>query len=249
MATSTVTAAQSLHRAYVKSLYKRYLTNALNWAVQRDVWRQQALQIRAEFERHKNESDPAVIAKVLGEAEAKLAAKLHPDPYISAKFPGGTGWERNMPPPQNAFNKFISEEHHDHHHDAEAVEEMDLLLPQDKEKFGDKYRLSRGAIAALQQLTSGAQGMHAALESITTESEAKKSAWAQKIEELKKQGVDVSEIDTDAFGRKFSEYSDADKETLLENWRGMVESLELQRREVIEQEYSNKRDTEDGVWR
>jgi hypothetical protein len=157
-----------------------------------------------------------------------------------------------MPPPQNSFNKFISEEHHeDHHHDAEAVEEMDLLLPQDKEKFGDKHRLSRGAISALQQLTSGAQGMHAALESVMRESTSSsgKSAWAQKVEELKKQGVDVSEIDTDAFGRKFSEYSDADKATLLENWKGMVESLELQRREVIEQEYSDKRDAEDGVWR
>jgi hypothetical protein len=57
MATSTMTSAQSLHRAYVKSLYKRYLTNALNWAVQRDVWRQQALQIRAEFEQHKYVAD------------------------------------------------------------------------------------------------------------------------------------------------------------------------------------------------
>lgn len=53
MATATVTRVNDAHRLYVKSLYKRYLTNALNWAVQRDVWRQQALEIRAEFDKHK----------------------------------------------------------------------------------------------------------------------------------------------------------------------------------------------------
>jgi hypothetical protein len=38
------------------------------------------------FVSSRNESDPAIIAKVLGEAEAKLAAKLHPDPYICSLF-------------------------------------------------------------------------------------------------------------------------------------------------------------------
>jgi len=41
------------HRLYVKALYKRYLTNALNWAVHRDVWREQAMEIRAEFDKHR----------------------------------------------------------------------------------------------------------------------------------------------------------------------------------------------------
>jgi len=50
MSTSPFTAA---HRLYVKSLYKRYLNNALDWTVSRDLWRPQALQIRAEFERHR----------------------------------------------------------------------------------------------------------------------------------------------------------------------------------------------------
>ena len=53
--------------------------------------------------------DPRALARILEEAEAKLAAKLHPDPYIStfeflplalfsesplpaASFPGGTKW-------------------------------------------------------------------------------------------------------------------------------------------------------------
>jgi NADH dehydrogenase (ubiquinone) 1 beta subcomplex subunit 9 len=41
------------HRLYVKSLYKRYLTNALNWYIRRDLWRNKAIEIRAEFERNR----------------------------------------------------------------------------------------------------------------------------------------------------------------------------------------------------
>jgi hypothetical protein len=40
-------------RLYVKSLYRRYLTNALNWYIRRDLWRQRAIEIRAEFERNR----------------------------------------------------------------------------------------------------------------------------------------------------------------------------------------------------
>jgi NADH dehydrogenase (ubiquinone) 1 beta subcomplex subunit 9 len=38
------------HRFYVKSLYKRFLKNELDWTVNRQVWRWKAMQIRAEFE-------------------------------------------------------------------------------------------------------------------------------------------------------------------------------------------------------
>ena len=37
----------------MKSLYKRYLTNALDWTIRRDIWRGQAMQIRAEFEKNR----------------------------------------------------------------------------------------------------------------------------------------------------------------------------------------------------
>jgi hypothetical protein len=58
----------------------------------------------------RNERDPKLVAQYLADAEAKLAARIHPDPYIcayytrtliiyvlnflfvAAKFPGGTGW-------------------------------------------------------------------------------------------------------------------------------------------------------------
>lgn len=49
----STTTFSSAHRIYVKSLYKRKLTNALDWTVRRDIWRAQAMQIRAEFEQNR----------------------------------------------------------------------------------------------------------------------------------------------------------------------------------------------------
>jgi len=43
----------SRSRLYVKSLYKRTLTDALNWHIRRDLWRNRAIEIRAEFERNR----------------------------------------------------------------------------------------------------------------------------------------------------------------------------------------------------
>jgi len=86
------------HRYYVKSLYKRYLKNELDWTVRRDIWRSKAIEIRAEFERNRNVHDPRALAVILEKAEADLEAKRHPDPYTPASAPGGTKWERNTPP-------------------------------------------------------------------------------------------------------------------------------------------------------
>ncbi|TFK43796.1 hypothetical protein BDQ12DRAFT_675560 [Crucibulum laeve] len=102
----------SAHRLYVKSLYKRYLTNALDWTVRRDLWRPQALQIRAEFERNRNVHDPRALAIILEKAEAELARRRHPDPYISPMFPGGTKWERNLPPNMGPLYDHEAQPHH-----------------------------------------------------------------------------------------------------------------------------------------
>ncbi|KAF8312234.1 NDUFB9, NADH-ubiquinone oxidoreductase [Clavulina sp. PMI_390] len=96
MSTSPFTTA---HRLRVKSLYKRMLVNQLNWTIRRDVWRQQAIEIRAEFERNRNVTDPRAVGQLLAAAEARLAENLHPDPYIVPQYPGGTKYERNIPPP------------------------------------------------------------------------------------------------------------------------------------------------------
>ncbi|KAF8338827.1 NDUFB9, NADH-ubiquinone oxidoreductase [Cantharellus anzutake] len=96
MSTTPFTAA---HRFHVKSLYRRLLKNSLDWTIRRDIWRQQALEIRSEFERNRNVTDPRAIADLLARGEAQLEATLHPDPYIPPSFPGGSKWERNLPPP------------------------------------------------------------------------------------------------------------------------------------------------------
>ena len=92
------TAFSSAHRLYVKSLYRRYLKNALDWTIRRDVWRGQAMQIRAEFEANRYDfgfviglnrlngtrhvTNPRALAEILQKAEEDLAEKRHPDPYI-----------------------------------------------------------------------------------------------------------------------------------------------------------------------
>ncbi|KAL7424968.1 hypothetical protein Q5752_000655 [Cryptotrichosporon argae] len=108
MSTPATSAYTAAHRLYVKSLYKRYLTNALNWYIRRDLWRAKAIEIRAEFERNRNITDPRALALVLEQAEAKLAREAHPDPYRPSLFPDGTKWERNIPP-----RMFSEQEKHD----------------------------------------------------------------------------------------------------------------------------------------
>jgi len=102
------------HRLYVKSLYKRYLTNALNWTIRRDVWRQRAIGIREEFEKNRNVKDPRALAEIFAKAESHLAETLHPDPYIPSKMPGGTKWERNLPPPMGPIFDHEAEAHAGH---------------------------------------------------------------------------------------------------------------------------------------
>uniref|UniRef100_A0ABQ0L4L2 NADH dehydrogenase [ubiquinone] 1 beta subcomplex subunit 9 n=1 Tax=Mycena chlorophos TaxID=658473 RepID=A0ABQ0L4L2_MYCCL len=100
MSTPTTTAAfATAHRQYVQSLYRRRLKNSLDWTIRRDVWRAKAMEIRAEFEVNRHIEDPRLLKQVLEQAEAKLAEWKHPDPYIPPTAPGGTKWERNLPPP------------------------------------------------------------------------------------------------------------------------------------------------------
>lgn len=96
MSSSTFSAA---HRLYVKSLYRRMLTDSLNWTIHRDLWRRRALVIRAEFEKNRwlrlhvslrtilnplssNVHDPRQLATIFDKAEAELARNQHPDPVI-----------------------------------------------------------------------------------------------------------------------------------------------------------------------
>lgn len=106
--TAAVSPFSAAHRLYVKSLYKRVLNNSLNWTIRRDLWRPRALEIRAEFERHRHVTDPRALVALFEQVEAFLEDHAHPDPYIPSAFPGGTKWERNIPPRMGPI--------YDHHH-------------------------------------------------------------------------------------------------------------------------------------
>ncbi|KAI8366526.1 hypothetical protein BD560DRAFT_400581 [Blakeslea trispora] len=86
------------HRLQVQSLYKRSLKLSLDWYIQRDLWRQKALQIRAQFEQNKHVTNPKEIQQLVQNAENQLKEWAHPDPYKLPMGPEGTKWERNLPP-------------------------------------------------------------------------------------------------------------------------------------------------------
>ncbi|OAA49514.1 NADH dehydrogenase 1 beta subcomplex subunit 9 [Metarhizium rileyi] len=92
------------------SLYRRSLKLALDWAVQRQLWRGQALYIRSLFEANRNISDTRQQRALLSETEKLLDTWKHPDPYIPPTAPGGSKYERNLPspildPPPHALNR------------------------------------------------------------------------------------------------------------------------------------------------
>jgi hypothetical protein len=61
--------------------------------------RSQAEKLRARFEAAPG-GDPAVIERSLLRGEAALAARAHPDPYITPYRPGGSLYARNPPLPE-----------------------------------------------------------------------------------------------------------------------------------------------------
>lgn len=78
---ATASAFSQAHKSYVKSLYRRYLKNSLDWCIRRDVWRDRAIEIRVEFERHRNVRNPRELANLFEKAERELKRTQHPDPH------------------------------------------------------------------------------------------------------------------------------------------------------------------------
>ncbi|KAG5952625.1 hypothetical protein E4U53_000373 [Claviceps sorghi] len=108
------------------SLYRRSLKLALDWAVQRQLWRGQALYIRSLFEANRNVTDSrqqrvghtaagiwhvhltrklTVDQALLSETEKLLDTWKHPDPYIPPTAPGGSKYERNLPSPPHPITQ------------------------------------------------------------------------------------------------------------------------------------------------
>ncbi|PWI72588.1 NADH dehydrogenase 1 beta subcomplex subunit 9 [Purpureocillium lilacinum] len=83
------TAREMSSRRAALSLYRRSLRLALDWAVQRQLWRGQALYIRSLFEANRHVADPRQQRALLSETEKLLDSWKHPDPYVPPTAPGG----------------------------------------------------------------------------------------------------------------------------------------------------------------
>ncbi|CAG8440397.1 5075_t:CDS:2 [Ambispora leptoticha] len=96
------------HQQYVKQLYRRSLKLSLDWYGFRNIWRQKALEIRERFEANRSVTSSYELKRILEEAEEELEHYRHPEPYKFPTAPGGSKYERNLPPPIVPYiKKFI----------------------------------------------------------------------------------------------------------------------------------------------
>ena len=69
------------HAQKVTRLYRKSLKNLLSWTIFREVWREDACELRAIFDMNKN-VDMAEATKLLEHGEKVYERHKHPDPYI-----------------------------------------------------------------------------------------------------------------------------------------------------------------------
>ena len=86
MLPSAETMASSLsltHAQRVTRLYRNSLKHLLSWTVDREVWRSEALKLRAVFDENKDLKDVGQATVLLEFGEKEFNIWKHPDPYIS----------------------------------------------------------------------------------------------------------------------------------------------------------------------
>uniref|UniRef100_F0WM63 NADH dehydrogenase [ubiquinone] 1 beta subcomplex subunit 9 n=1 Tax=Albugo laibachii Nc14 TaxID=890382 RepID=F0WM63_9STRA len=88
------------HTQVVQRLYKQSLKTLESWVIDRRLWNEEAVKVRAQFDANRHlapESDQAKFA--IKEANEKLKKYTHPDRYVFNYMPGGTKFMRNAPLP------------------------------------------------------------------------------------------------------------------------------------------------------
>lgn len=90
------------HAQKVTRLYRKSLKNMLSWTIVRQVWREDAVELRAIFDENKH-VDVAEATRLLEKGEKIYERHKHPDPYIAPESPEGSKWERNVPPPPHVL--------------------------------------------------------------------------------------------------------------------------------------------------
>lgn len=84
----------------VASLFRQALRTAFDSSLKFDAYRRETIRIRQQFEAERHITDVNELEKVIAKTERKLKEWKHPDPYIPPCRPGGTKFERNIPPPK-----------------------------------------------------------------------------------------------------------------------------------------------------
>ena len=70
------------HAQRVIRLYRKSLKNSLSWCIDRVLWREEALRIRARFDANRHVQDRRQALRLVQEGEDELQRNLHPDPYL-----------------------------------------------------------------------------------------------------------------------------------------------------------------------
>eukprot|EP01134_Creolimax_fragrantissima_P007674 CFRG7674T1 len=86
------------HSLRVARLYRQALGEARSWCVTFELYREKCLEIRERFDNNKNITNKKQVDRILADTEAELHKIQHPQPYIFPTAPGGSKYERNIPP-------------------------------------------------------------------------------------------------------------------------------------------------------
>lgn len=86
------------NKKLVTSMYRQSLKLARNWISNRQLFRQKAVEIRHKFDQNAQIANPRQLARTLDQTRGYLYEFRHPDPITPPAFPGGTKYERNVPP-------------------------------------------------------------------------------------------------------------------------------------------------------
>merc|ERR1712139_248556 len=93
-------AAATPHAVRVCRLYRGAIRCIKDWSVNRfDILEVELPKLRAQFDANKELANAAMAESLVLAGERRLTEMTHPDPYIRPERPGGTKWQRNVPPP------------------------------------------------------------------------------------------------------------------------------------------------------
>mmetsp|Transcript_34460 Transcript_34460/g.96199 ORF Transcript_34460/g.96199 Transcript_34460/m.96199 type:complete len:163 (+) Transcript_34460:88-576(+) len=84
----------------VARLYRNGLKVLSSWAIDRDIFNDEATKLRAKFDAERGCNSGKAL-RLLREGEDELFAYTHPDPYRNPIMPGGSKFMRNPPLPMD----------------------------------------------------------------------------------------------------------------------------------------------------